>query len=32
VVLIFEIWRPELDAEERAAVATIFDAISSYGG
>jgi aspartyl/asparaginyl beta-hydroxylase (cupin superfamily) len=32
VVLIFEIWRPELDAEERAAVTTIFDAISSYGG
>lgn len=31
VVLIFEIWRPELGTEERKAVATIFDAISSYG-
>jgi aspartate beta-hydroxylase len=32
VVLIFEIWRPELSAEEREAVTTIFEAIASYGG
>ena len=31
-VLIFEIWRPELSAEEREAVTTIFEAIASYGG
>ncbi len=32
VVLIFEIWRPELSGEERHAVTTIFDAIASYSG
>ena len=32
VVLLFEIWRPELTAEERAALTRIFEAIDSYGG
>lgn len=30
VVLLFEIWRPELDAGERAALTTMFEAISAY--
>ncbi len=30
VVLLFEIWRPELDAAERAALTTMFEAISAY--
>lgn len=32
VVLLFEIWRPELVQEERAALTRIFEAIDSYGG
>lgn len=32
VVLIFEIWRPELNADERGAVTALFDAVDSYGG
>lgn len=32
VVLLFEIWRPELSEEERAALTRIFEAIDSYGG
>lgn len=31
VVLIFDIWRPELDAEERRAVTAVFEAIDNYG-
>jgi aspartyl/asparaginyl beta-hydroxylase (cupin superfamily) len=31
VVLIFDIWRPELSAEERHAVTTMFEVIDSYG-
>jgi aspartyl/asparaginyl beta-hydroxylase len=31
VVLIFDIWRPELSAAERRGIAAIFDAIDSYG-
>lgn len=31
VVLIFDIWRPELNAAERAAVAHMFEGIDSYG-
>ncbi len=31
VVLIFEIWRPELNAEEREAVTALFEAVDSYG-
>ena len=31
VVLLTEIWRPELDASERAALTTLFGAIGSYG-
>lgn len=31
VVLIFDIWRPELSAEEGAAVTAMFAAIDSYG-
>lgn len=31
VILLFEIWRPELSADERALVGGIFDAIESYG-
>ncbi|MBV9929975.1 MAG: aspartyl/asparaginyl beta-hydroxylase domain-containing protein [Alphaproteobacteria bacterium] len=32
VVLIFDIWRPELSEEERAAVAAMFESVDSYGG
>ncbi|MGQ0741557.1 MAG: aspartyl/asparaginyl beta-hydroxylase domain-containing protein [Alphaproteobacteria bacterium] len=32
VILIFDIWRPELSQEERALVAAMFEAIDSYGG
>ena len=32
VVLLFEIWRPELSDEEKAALTRIFEAIDSYGG
>lgn len=31
VVLLFEIWRPELDESERAALTAMFEAIRSYG-
>lgn len=31
VVLLFEIWRPELDAGERAALTAMFEAIGNYG-
>lgn len=31
-VLLFEIWRPELSEEEKAALTRIFEAIDSYGG
>ena len=30
IVLLFEIWRPELDAAERASLTAMFEAISSY--
>jgi aspartyl/asparaginyl beta-hydroxylase (cupin superfamily) len=30
-VLLFEIWRPELDAEERAALTRLFETIDRYG-
>lgn len=32
VILLFEIWRPELSEEERALVSAMFEAIDSYGG
>jgi aspartyl/asparaginyl beta-hydroxylase (cupin superfamily) len=32
VVLLFDIWKPELDAAERHAVASIFAAIDAFGG
>jgi len=32
VVLIFDIWRPELDEAERAAVAAMFEAVDSFPG
>jgi len=31
VILLFDIWRPEISLEERAAISTIFAAIDSYG-
>ena len=31
VILLFEIWRPELSAEERALVSAMVEAIDSYG-
>jgi aspartyl/asparaginyl beta-hydroxylase (cupin superfamily) len=31
VVLLFEIWRPEINADERATLTTIFEAINDYG-
>jgi aspartyl/asparaginyl beta-hydroxylase (cupin superfamily) len=30
VVLLFEVWRPELDPRERAALTRLFEAISAY--
>jgi aspartate beta-hydroxylase len=32
VILLFEIWRPELTEEERALVTAMFDAIDTYSG
>jgi len=32
VILLFEIWRPELTVEERALVSAMFEAIDEYGG
>ena len=32
VILLFEVWRPELAAEERALVSAMFEAIDAYGG
>ena len=32
VILLFEIWRPELTAEERALVSAMFEAIDAYTG
>lgn len=32
VVLLFEIWRPEIDAEERAALTALFEAIDEFRG
>ena len=31
VILLFEVWRPELSAEERGLVSAMFEAIESYG-
>jgi aspartyl/asparaginyl beta-hydroxylase (cupin superfamily) len=31
-VLLFEIWRPEIDEEERRALTAMFEAITEYGG
>ena len=31
VVMLFEIWRPELDASERAALTAMYQAIGNYG-
>jgi len=32
VILLFEVWRPELSAAERAQVSAMFDAIDAYSG
>lgn len=32
VLLLFDVWRPELSAEERALVAAMLEAVDSYGG
>ena len=32
VVLLFEIWRPEITAEERAALTVLYEAINAYQG
>nr|AGU10059.1 Aspartyl/Asparaginyl beta-hydroxylase [uncultured organism]AGU12103.1 Aspartyl/Asparaginyl beta-hydroxylase [uncultured organism] len=32
IVLLFEVWRPELTADERAALTDIFEAIDTYQG
>jgi aspartyl/asparaginyl beta-hydroxylase (cupin superfamily) len=32
VILIFDIWRPELSEEERGLVAALLEAVDSYGG
>jgi hypothetical protein len=31
-VLLFEVWRPELDEAERTALTAAFDSINAYGG
>ena len=31
VILLFEVWRPELSAEERGLVSSMFEAIEAYG-
>jgi aspartyl/asparaginyl beta-hydroxylase (cupin superfamily) len=30
-ILLFEIWRPELDEAERAALTAMFEAVTGYG-
>ena len=30
LVLIFDIWRPELDASEQAQITALFDAVDQY--
>lgn len=32
IILLFEIWRPEISLDERAALTAIFEAITAYGG
>jgi hypothetical protein len=32
VILLFELWRPELTDEERGLVCAMFEAIDAYGG
>ena len=32
VILLFDVWRPELSQREREAVSTIFDAIDRFSG
>jgi hypothetical protein len=32
VVLLFEVWRPEIEAEERAALTALFEAIDEFRG
>lgn len=32
IILLFEIWRPEISADERLALTAIFGAISAFGG
>lgn len=32
IILLFEIWRPEISMDERTALTVIFEAISAYGG
>jgi len=32
VILLFDVWRPELSAEERELVAALFEAIDAHGG
>jgi len=31
VILLFDVWRPELSSEEREFVAAMFEAIDEYG-
>jgi aspartyl/asparaginyl beta-hydroxylase (cupin superfamily) len=32
IIVIFDIWRPELSADERRAVVALFEAVDAYGG
>ncbi|MFN3820464.1 aspartyl/asparaginyl beta-hydroxylase domain-containing protein [Blastomonas sp.] len=32
IILLFEIWRPEISDDERRALTVVFEAISAYGG
>jgi aspartate beta-hydroxylase len=32
VVLLFDVWRPELSEEERALVCAMLEAVDDYGG
>jgi aspartyl/asparaginyl beta-hydroxylase (cupin superfamily) len=32
VILLFEIWRPELTAAERAGLTALYESVTTYGG
>ena len=32
IILIFDVWRPEVTPEERRAITALFEVVDSYGG